>query len=455
MKGARASVPAPVAGAPRAARRALLAWPLPAALAGCAASMHPDFENVYVRHDVPDALLAAIREQFARHGLAGAAIVRDRLGRVELAGRYANEAEVDRAFVIAQNVVGMRATSMVYPTDVREKAWEQETARAFERWLQRRRETARPASGAAAPPRRFALIVGLGRFADPSIPRLPGVDKDVGTLETLLRAQGGWRAAEMTVLRDAQATRDAILRQLERLVREPGPADSVFVFVASHGVQPIPDPRGREVRKYPVFAYDTRASSPVATYETALHDTELIDVVQRGRAREIVVVLDTCYSGSVFASLPQMRLAGEASERFVVAANGGEPERDGLGSRTLAQRWLPARPAAPPAAAQAPARAGDDDAAVSLLTASGPGEESGESRGILPAPSGRPFDGGVFTQSFAEGLRLYAGDVPRAFRYAQVFVSLFVRERSRGRREQTPQILVRPEGAGINLFRRA
>ena len=54
MSRARATVPA--------ARRALL-LSLPAALAGCAASMHPDFENVYHRHEVPAELVAAVRAQ--------------------------------------------------------------------------------------------------------------------------------------------------------------------------------------------------------------------------------------------------------------------------------------------------------------------------------------------------------------------------------------------------------
>lgn len=72
---------------------------------------------------------------------------------------------------------------------------------------------------------------------------------------------------------------------------------------------------------------------------------------------------------------------------------------------------------------------------------------------MLPAPSGRPFDGGLFTQSFAEGLRLYDGDVVQAFDFSRVFVSLFVREKTSGRLGQTPQILLRPDGSRINLFR--
>ncbi len=117
-------------------------WGLALLLAGCAAQMHPDFENVYRRYDVPDELVARVRENFRRYGLVAADVTRDRLGRLQLAGRYANEDEVDRAFVIAQNVVGLQATSMVYPTDVREKAWERSTSAAFERFIERQRPPA-------------------------------------------------------------------------------------------------------------------------------------------------------------------------------------------------------------------------------------------------------------------------------------------------------------------------
>ncbi len=416
-------------------------------LAGCAAKMHQDFENVYQRYQVPEDLVVKVRENFRRFGLGTADVSRDRLGRLQLAGRYANEDEVDRAFVIVQNLVGLQATSMVYPTDVREKAWEQATSQAFERFIQRQRPA--PAPGSAAPPapggRKFALIIGVGQFSDPRVPALPGAEKDASTLEALLRTQGGYRPADVIVLKNAQATRAAIRAQLLRLAREPGPADTVFVFIASHGVQPIPDPRFPDVRKYPVLAYDSRTSSPVAMYDTALHDTHLIALVKNSRAREVVVVVDTCFSGNVFARVPDLQLGGAASERFIRGVNGGELDRDAVSAAALARRWV-----AQPGGAVAPS---GGDMRMSLMSASGPGEESQESGGVLPAPSGRRFEGGVFTQSFSEGLRIYRGDVSLAFTYSQAFVSLFVREKSRGKAGQTPQILVRPNGASINLFR--
>lgn len=428
--------------AARFARR-LLRWSAVLLLAGCAASMHPDFENVYQRYQVPEPLVAQVREQFRRFGLAGAEVARDRLGRLQLAGRYENEDEVDRAFVIVQNVVGMQATSMVYPTEVREKAWEQEAARAFERFVARQRPAATSSPQGQSPAgRRLALIVAVSRFRDPALPALPGAAKDAATLERLLRENAGYRPDELVVLRDENATRAAIRAQLDRLARQAGPSDSVFVFVASHGVQPIPDPRARGQRKYPMLAYDTRTSSPVAMFETALHDADLIRLIRGTAASEVVVVLDSCFSGSVFASLPDMQLGGAESLRFVRTVNAGEPERDGVGASTIEQRWL-----------RAGGPAGASAGRVSVMSASGPGEESTESAGVLPAPSGRPFDGGLFTQSFAEGLRLYDGDVVRAFDYSRVFVSLFVREKTRGRLGQTPQILLRPDGSRINLFR--
>ena len=432
----------------RLSRRAIL-WGFALLLAGCAAQMHKDFENVYQRYQVPEELVVKVRENFRRFGLASADVSRDRLGRLQLTGRYANEDEVDRAFVIVQNLVGLQATSMVYPTEVREKAWEQATSQAFERFIQRQRP-AQPAGGSqqsatSAGGRKFALIVGVGKFSDPSVPPLPGAEKDASTLENLLRTQGGYKPADIVVLRNAQATRAGIRAQLLRLAQEPGPADSVFVFIASHGVQPVPDPRFPDVRKYPVLVYDSRTSSPVAMHDTALHDTHLIELVRNSRARNVVVVIDTCFSGNVFAKLPDVQLGGAASERFIRTVNGGELDRDAVSAAALAKRW-----ASRPIGSAAPMA---DETRMSLMSASGPGEESQESGGVLPAPSGRRFEGGVFTQSFSEGLRIYRGDISQAFAYSHAFVSLFVREKSRGKAGQTPQIVIRPDGETINLFR--
>ncbi|MBL7650385.1 MAG: hypothetical protein JNK74_29905, partial [Candidatus Hydrogenedentes bacterium] len=51
--------------------------------------------------------LQAIQQAFARHGIASGRAELDDQGRVMLAGEYADELEVDRAFSLAQVEVGV------------------------------------------------------------------------------------------------------------------------------------------------------------------------------------------------------------------------------------------------------------------------------------------------------------------------------------------------------------
>jgi len=76
-----------------------------------------------VTSPVQRAHLQQIRELFRTNGLSQAAVVLDNRGRVELLGTYEDELEVDRAFSLAQTVVGPRWVSPVTPQRVRVKAW--------------------------------------------------------------------------------------------------------------------------------------------------------------------------------------------------------------------------------------------------------------------------------------------------------------------------------------------
>ncbi len=74
-------------------------------LGGCAANQLPGYQPVYYSYEVPSELMQKIAVKFKQHGLNNAAVVRDQVGRVRLAGSYQSELEVERAFVIAQSVV--------------------------------------------------------------------------------------------------------------------------------------------------------------------------------------------------------------------------------------------------------------------------------------------------------------------------------------------------------------
>lgn len=104
-------------------------------LVGCAAHMHPQFQNVYYRYDVEPRKLDEIRQQMAQEGLSGAEVKLDSLGRVQLAGSFRTEADVERALQLSRRIVGAQAVSDVRPADVGIKEWEESASRELAKFI--------------------------------------------------------------------------------------------------------------------------------------------------------------------------------------------------------------------------------------------------------------------------------------------------------------------------------
>jgi len=73
---------------------------------------------------VTDSHIQQINGLFAQNGVGGGFVVLDSYGRIELKGQYEDEIQVDRAFSLAQTVVGVKWVSPVTPEDIKVKEWE-------------------------------------------------------------------------------------------------------------------------------------------------------------------------------------------------------------------------------------------------------------------------------------------------------------------------------------------
>jgi uncharacterized caspase-like protein len=91
------------------------------------------------------------------------------------------------------------------------------------------------------PGARRALLIGVGRFGASenraSLPPLAGPANDVSLMRNLLSKHLGFG---VTALVDADATRERILAELERLAQASAPADSVLVYYSGHGFEDNP-----------------------------------------------------------------------------------------------------------------------------------------------------------------------------------------------------------------------
>ena len=163
-----------------------------------------------------------------------------------------------------------------------------------------------PASGtpAVAGPvqNKFALIVGISRFADRAVPALSYTTQDADAFASELKdpAIGRFPVDNVRVLTDGQATTRNIKEQLNWIARRAQPNDLVVIYVATHGSPRELDSAGGA--NY-IVTYDTEIKNvdtpdQDALYATALPMVELANAVAtRMKALRTAVILDTCYSG--------------------------------------------------------------------------------------------------------------------------------------------------------------
>jgi uncharacterized caspase-like protein len=173
-------------------------------------------------------------------------------------------------------------------------------------------------STAGAVQQKWALVIGIGRFADLNIPKLHYTTADAQAFASLLSdpAVGRFPKENVHTLIDADATTQNIKEQLNWIARHAGPDDIVVVYLATHGSPRKTDSVGG--LNY-LITYDTKIRSldkpdEDALYSTALPMIELSSAVAtRMRSLRTLVVLDTCYSGGSVKNASRMMGPGLAN----------------------------------------------------------------------------------------------------------------------------------------------
>ncbi|MFC8038680.1 caspase domain-containing protein [Paenarthrobacter sp. NPDC057355] len=153
-----------------------------------------------------------------------------------------------------------------------------------------------------------ALCVGINKFKYlPQSSWLQGCVNDAEDLAALLTESYGFPASRITVLRDAKATKKAVLAEINALVGAAvaGTVQQLVFTFSSHGTQ-IPDTNGDEEDSLDeAFAcYDINNSGDAWDAGTVISDDELAEVFSRLPDAVLMdVVLDTCHSGTGLKSL--------------------------------------------------------------------------------------------------------------------------------------------------------
>lgn len=139
---------------------------------------------------------------------------------------------------------------------------------------------------------RHALIVGIDDYGKSGAPDVPPplsyAARDARAIAAML-TQGG--AAPVALLENGEATRARVLEALRALKAKVRDDDTVVIFFSGHGSMGP----GRDARPhYYLLPHDVRLSDLAST---GLEDNELEELIGQLPARQVVVILDACYSG--------------------------------------------------------------------------------------------------------------------------------------------------------------
>lgn len=202
-----------------------------------------------------------------------------------------------------------------------------------------------PAAKPAGPIReKWAVVVGIGKFADAVIHPLKFTNKDATDFADSLKNPniGRFKPANVALLTDGQATTRNIKEKLNWLARNAGPDDLVVIYIATHGSARELDTAGVNY----IITADTELGPKFdqdSLFATALPMVDIATTVaNRVRAQRVAIFVDTCYGGaaasgggakliapgiaSASVSKDTMARMSQGTGRVILAASTGDQE---------------------------------------------------------------------------------------------------------------------------------
>jgi hypothetical protein len=135
----------------------------------------------------------------------------------------------------------------------------------------------------------IAIVVGISKYREKMIPEVKYAVRDAEVVAKYLENVGGIPRSNIKVLTDDKATKSDLEANIsDWLPRRVTANSTVFVYYAGHGA---PGPQGREAFIVP---YEGHPDYPSQLYPLQ----QMYDALNKLPAREIVVMLDSCFSGA-------------------------------------------------------------------------------------------------------------------------------------------------------------
>lgn len=391
------------------------------------------FQGIEIKAEdspVTNSHISRINDLFRQNNVPKGFVVLDRYGRLELKGEYSDEREVDRAFSLAQTVVGIKWVSPVTPEEIKVKAWEKSFSDLF-----KRANVLTPPTRGDEPPgpirNRYALVIGIGKFIheNQGISPLEFTVKDATNFYQFLidPRRGGFPKNNVTFLTNQSATRNNVVNALNQIRNMAKADDLVTIYMSTHGTPP--DKFGG----VHIVTYDTKTKPREDVWYTSVTDAILKDFIENLKAKRLVMILDICFSNGAFRNIPGFLPPGGKSIGVTDESEGYSISKK-QAKKILGSKDIIVEESYQPRREPAGAKGFDDGWGKVLISASSENEKSWESY---------RYRNSIFTYHFMNGLNQHNGNIKDAFFYAKPLVnSDAIKEwRDEGCNGQHPQVI--------------
>ncbi|MBP8980134.1 MAG: caspase family protein [Syntrophobacterales bacterium] len=173
--------------------------------------------------------------------------------------------------------------------------------------------------------RSFALVIGINNYED-AIGRLKTAAGDAKSICDVLAEHYNFQC---TLLLDGSATREGILKALDDLKKKLNPEDRLLIYYAGHGYYE------KDTDTSFWLPVDAEKNNTIRWIDAKSITNEL----NRSQARQILIVADSCYAGTMTRSFsPSLEGHGareiylskmmEKKSRVLIASGGNEPVSD-------------------------------------------------------------------------------------------------------------------------------
>jgi hypothetical protein len=132
-----------------------------------------------------------------------------------------------------------------------------------------------------------ALVIGINNYQDKKIPALKTAVHDAEEFARLLQTRYGF---QIILLLDQHATRRAIMEKMRYLAANTSPDESVLIYYAGHG----------DVDRVLNAGWWIPVDAIGGIPDTYLDNDYVKRVMQGMNARHVLLVSDSCYSGTLF-----------------------------------------------------------------------------------------------------------------------------------------------------------